>query len=81
MNIALNYTLADSVYTFDFGNGKKVLYPVSSVILVDDNSGLLSVKATATRKTLFLCHADVNEPVEDNEGNGSGGGGFEIPSN
>ena len=68
MNIALNYTLADSVYTFDFGNGKKVLYPSSAIFIVDDNSGLLSIKAYGSRKTLFLCHNDSNDD------NGSGGG-------
>ena len=54
MNIANSYTLANGVYTFDFGGGKKQLFPQSSIILVDDESGLISVKNTATRKTIFL---------------------------
>lgn len=54
MNIANSYILANGVYTFDFGGGKKQLYPETSIILVDDGSGLISVKNTATRKVIFL---------------------------
>ena len=54
MDIAVSYTLADGVYTFDFGGGKKQFYPQSSVILVDDESGLISVKSVASRKVMFL---------------------------
>lgn len=54
MNIANSYNLANGVYTFDFGDGKKQLFPQSSIILVDDESGLISVKNTATRKVIFL---------------------------
>lgn len=53
MNIANSYSLSDGVYTFNFDNGKQ-LFPESSIILVDDESGLISVKNTATRKVIFL---------------------------
>lgn len=53
MNIANSYTLTDGVYTFVFDNGKQ-LFPQSSIILVDDESGLIAVKNTATRKVIFL---------------------------
>lgn len=54
MIIANSYTLSDGVYSFDFGNGKKQLFPQSSIILVDDGSAFISVKNTATRKMTFL---------------------------
>lgn len=54
MEIAIAYSLSDGVYTFDFGNGKKQLFPQDSIILVDDESGLIAIKSTSSRKTLFL---------------------------
>ena len=33
-------------------NGYKMLMPASATILVDDNSGAISVKSTASRKTI-----------------------------
>lgn len=54
MNIADSYELSGGVYTFTFPDGMKSLIPETAVILVDDESGLISVKATATRKTIFL---------------------------
>ena len=54
MNTALSYTLADGFYTFVFSNGKRII-PQQSVILVDDGTDMLAVKAVATRKVLFLC--------------------------
>ena len=52
MDIATSYELSDGVYTFTFPEGEEY-YPECSVILVDDGSGLISVKSTATRKTIF----------------------------
>ena len=52
MDIATSYELKDGVYTFEFPDGTEY-YPECSVILVDDNSGLISVKSTATRRTIF----------------------------
>ena len=53
MIIANSYSLSDGVYTFNFDNGKQ-LFPQSSIILVDDESGLIAVKNTATRNVIFL---------------------------
>ena len=47
-----SYTSTDSYYEFTDSNGNKTLMPTTSVILVDDESGLLSIKNTATRKTI-----------------------------
>ena len=52
--VATGYTHQDGYYTFNFDDGMKTLVPETAVILVDDGSGLISVKATATRKTIFL---------------------------
>ena len=54
MGIALSYLETDALYQFNFENGKKAVLPRSFVILTDDESGLLSVKVTGSRKTLFL---------------------------
>lgn len=54
MNIAQSYTLTNGVFVFDFGGGKKQLFPQDSIIFVDDESGLISIKSVASRKILFL---------------------------
>ena len=54
MGIAHSFTVTDTLYQFDFGDGKKAVLPRSFVILTDDQSGLLAVKVTGSRKTLFL---------------------------
>ena len=59
MIIANSYVLSDGIYTFDFGDGKKQLFPQSSIILVDDESGLIAVKSVASRKTLFLARPNI----------------------
>lgn len=58
MIIANSYSLSDGVYTFVFDNGKQ-LFPQSSIILVDDESGLIAVKSVASRKTLFLARPNI----------------------
>lgn len=53
MVIASSYTKEDAYYVFNFEDGK-AYYPLTSIILVDDDSGLISVKNVASRKVLFL---------------------------
>lgn len=47
-----SYTKTDTYYEFVDAKGNKTLMPTTSVILVDDESGLLSIKNTGTRKTI-----------------------------
>lgn len=39
-------------------NNYKMLMPTSSAILIDDNSGAISVKSTASRKTIGYANKD-----------------------
>lgn len=48
----ISYTKTDTYYEFIGENGNKTIMPTTSVILVDDESNLLSIKNTATRKTI-----------------------------
>lgn len=73
MGIAHSLTETDALYQLDFGDGKKALLPKVSTMIVDDTSGLFSIKAIGTRKTLFLVK-DVSNNTIDDGGNGSGGG-------
>lgn len=50
----VSYTKDDSNYTFVDENGGKFITPVGSIMLVDDKSGLISVKGIATRKTIAI---------------------------
>ena len=50
----VDYTKTDTYYEFITEDGNKMLIPVSSVILVDDNSGAIAVKTVASRKTVGL---------------------------
>ena len=52
--IYASYTKTDSYYEFVGENGEKMLVPATDVILVDDESNLLSIKNTASRCTLGL---------------------------
>lgn len=45
-------TKTDTYYEFVGDNGLKLIMPLESVILVDDNSGLISIKLVSTRKTI-----------------------------
>lgn len=49
-----SYTKTDTYYVFNGKDGEKCIIPSTDVILVDDESGLLSIKLTATRKTIGL---------------------------
>lgn len=48
----ISYTTNDIYYEFVAENGTKVLIPASNVILIDDDSGFISIKLTATRKVI-----------------------------
>ena len=48
----VNYTKTDAYYEFVGEKGEKYLIPASDVILVDDESGAVSVKNTASRNTI-----------------------------
>lgn len=48
-----SYTKTDSYYEFIAGEVKTII-PVTAVILVKDKSNLLSIKLTASRKTIGL---------------------------
>lgn len=52
--IANSFEKRSGYYIFHFDGNDTAYYPESQVIFVDDESGLIAVKATATRKTLFL---------------------------
>lgn len=54
MVIYESYTLENECYTFTSADGDVVLMPAATTILVDDNSGFISIKNTATRKTVGL---------------------------
>lgn len=45
-------TKTDTYYEFVGDNGLKLIMPLGNVILVDDNSGLISIKLVSTRKTI-----------------------------
>lgn len=48
----VSYTETDAYYEFIGENGEKYLIPSTDVILVDDESGAVSVKNTASRCTI-----------------------------
>lgn len=55
MDIFSTYTVNSDYYEFTKEDGSgKILMPFYSVILVNDNSGFISVKLAATRKTVGL---------------------------
>ena len=47
-----SYTKTDAYYEFLGDNGEKYIIPSTDVILVDDESGAISVKNTASRATI-----------------------------
>lgn len=52
--IFTTYNQTDTYYEFIGENGQKLIYPVSSIILTDDESGFIAVKNTASRQTIGL---------------------------
>lgn len=47
-----SYTKTDSYYEFVGENGEKYIIPSTDVVIVDDESGALSIKNTASRCTI-----------------------------
>jgi hypothetical protein len=56
--IFTSYTKTDSYYEFVGSNGEKYIIPSTDVILVDDESGAIAVKNTASRCTIGLLPKD-----------------------
>lgn len=52
--IFTSYSKTDTYYEFVGEDGQKLLYPVNSIILTDDESGMIAVKNTASRQTIGL---------------------------
>lgn len=52
--IFVSYTKTDTYYEFVGENGDKLIMPATDVILVDDETGMLAIKSTASRQTLGL---------------------------
>lgn len=48
----VSYTKTDTYYEFVGENNEKMLIPATDVILIDDESGAISVKNTASRCTI-----------------------------
>lgn len=48
----ISYTKTDAYYEFVGENGEKYIIPSTNVVLVDDKSGAVSVKSTASRNTI-----------------------------
>ena len=47
--IFTSYTKTDTYYEFNGENGIKLFAPIASIILVDDESGALSIKSVSSR--------------------------------
>ena len=52
--IFTGYTKTDSYYEFTSANGEKYIIPSTDVIIVDDESGAIAIKNTASRCTIGL---------------------------
>lgn len=52
--IFTTYNQTDTYYEFIGENGQKLIYPVNTIILTDDESGFIAVKNTASRQTIGL---------------------------
>ena len=48
----ISYTQNDKYYEFLCEDGTKVLMPFSQVIIIDDNSGAITVKSIGSRSTI-----------------------------
>lgn len=49
-----SYTKNENYYEFVTADGLKLLAPVSSIILVDDESGAIAIKTIGSRRTIGL---------------------------
>ena len=56
--IFTNFIKTDKYYEFTTADGIKLLAPVDSIILVDDESGAIAVKTVASRKQIGLINAE-----------------------
>lgn len=52
--IFTSYTKTDSYYEFTTEDGVKYIIPSADVVLIDDNSGAIAVKNTASRSIVGL---------------------------
>lgn len=52
--IFTNYTKTETYYEFNGEDGVKLIAPVGSIILVDDQSGALSIKSVSSRCTIGI---------------------------
>lgn len=50
--IFTSFSKDDNSYTFNGQNGEKMIVPICDIILVDDESGAITVKNTASRCVL-----------------------------
>lgn len=48
----ISYTKTDAYYEFVGENGYKLIAPINDIVLVDDESGAIAVKSTASRCTI-----------------------------
>lgn len=48
----ISYTKTDTYYEFVGENGEKYIVPATDVVMIDDTSGAISVKNTASRCTI-----------------------------
>ena len=60
--IYTGYSKTDSYYEF-VGDGEKLIIPASEVILVDDNSGMITIKTKATRKAIGSLYVPSTPPT------------------
>ena len=49
-----SYIKTDTYYEFNGDDGLKFIAPVGSIVLVDDQSGLLSIKSVSSRCTIGI---------------------------
>lgn len=48
----ISYTSTDTYYEFVGENGEHYIVPATNVIMIDDESGAISVKLTGSRNTI-----------------------------
>ena len=59
MNIYNSYIEKETCYEF-INDNDKVIMPKTAVILIDDESGMIAVKGSTSRKTLLLVRKNEN---------------------
>lgn len=48
----INYTKTDAYYEFIGENGEKLIIPAVDVVLIDDESGMVTIKLVSSRRTV-----------------------------